>query len=41
MFYGKSVAKVLNKKVVTSTVDHEKLEKLQHKFYKAVKNLQK
>ncbi len=41
MFFGISNAKVLNKKSVTSTVDHEKLGKLQREFYNAVKNIQK
>jgi hypothetical protein len=41
MFFGISNAKVLNKKSGTSTVDHEKLGKLQREFYNAVKNIQK
>ena len=41
MFYGVSDAKVLNKKLNASSVDHKKLAKVQREFYKAVKNLQK
>ncbi len=40
MFFGESTAKVLNKKVATTSVNAQKLRKLQRQFYKAVKNNQ-